>query len=337
MLSFKGYLLEKAMASAIFNPLSISDLRKDQQRPSNFIEKVKNGDKFITVSKGEVVIDKKQLGAVKGFMNADQGKFPASGSSLTVKTSKGDLIIPKDFLKTGEFGGKGQGSGVAAETLAMNDFNKKLNDILQKEGVPEIKIKINGRTINCAQMVKTEGTYQGRDPKSDMTLVDKSGKPQAYISHKAGKSAKDYQQYGGLSYKQYATNKDIKNFMNAVLAQRPDGLKSGDSFYRVVKDKKLVADAMYGPEFSSGKSSISNVDEFHLGFMELKGKGKGPYTIESIHKGTNGEMPKGDYEAIFFIRFQDRRGAARAAGVTVPNARVGIFPMAKKVGTSKKI
>lgn len=323
--------------AAVFNPLSISDLRKDQQRPLNFINKVKDGNPFITVNNGEVVIDKKQLAAIKGFMTADQNKFPAKGSTLIVKTNKGNLTVPKDFLKSGEFGGKGQGSGVAAETLAMNDFNDKLNKILQTQGVKEIKIKINGRTIKCAAMVKTEGKYQGRDPKSDMTLVDGKGNPQAYISHKAGKSAKDYQQYGGLSYRQYESNQDIKKFMNDVLGQRPGGLQSGDSFYRVVKDKKLVADAMYGPEFSSGRPGVSNVDEFHLGFMNLKGKGSGPYTIESIHKGTNGEMPEGDYQAIFFIRFQDRRGAARAGGVTVPNARVGIFPMAKKVGTSQKI
>jgi len=71
--------------------------------------------------------------------------------------------------------------------------------------------------------------------------------------------------------------------------------------------------------------------------MNLRGSGQGPYTIQSNHKGTNGEIPTGQYQAVFFIRFQARRGDARAAGVVVPNARVGIFPIAKISGTSIKI
>lgn len=93
---------------------------------------------------------------------------------------------------------------------------------------------------------------------------------------------------------------------------------------------------MYGPEF--GKSpSISNVDEFHLGNMTLKGSGEGPYVIESAHKGTNGYIPTGQFEAVLFIRFQASRGDARAAGEIVKNARVGVFPKAKISSTTKKI
>jgi hypothetical protein len=124
--------------------------------------------------------------------------------------------------------------------------------------------------------------------------------------------------------------------MQDVNRMRPEGLQSGDSFYRRIKDQQLVKMMMYGPLYG-GKPSISNVDEFHLGNMNLKGSGEGPYTIESIHKGTNGEMPDGQFEAVFFIRFQARRGDARAAGEVVKNARVGVFPLAKISGTTKKI
>jgi hypothetical protein len=335
MKSFKTFFNEAA--TTVFNTLKIPDLRKDENRVLNFISKVEDGSPFSTVSKGsEVIIDKDQLDAVKAFMLADDGKFPAKATSMQVKTNKGNLTIPKDFLKTGDFGGRGQGSGTSAETMAMNFFNKGLVKILEDEGLPQIKLKINGRIVDCAAMVKTEGKYQGREPKSDMTIVDAEGNPQAYISHKAGSSAKDYQQYGGLSYKEYINNRDIKKFMQDVNKERPDGLQSGDSFYRTVKDNKLICQAMYGPEFG-GKPSISNVDEFHLGNMILKGKGKGPYHIESTHKGVNGDIPNGQYEAVFFVRFQARRGDARAAGEVIKNARVGIFPIAKTSRTSIKI
>jgi len=318
-----------------FNPLKISDLRKDQNRVLAFIHKVEAGLPFVTVSKGEVIINKEEFYKVKLFMTAD-GKLPKSNTKEKVKTNKGVLTIPGDFLKTGDFGGKGQGSGTSAETMALNYFNSNLNKILATNGIPEIDVKINGRTIKCAQMVKTEGKYQGREPKSDMTLVNAQGVPQAYISHKAGNSAKDYQQYGGLSYTQYANNKDIRSFMEAVRNENPDGLKSGQSYYRDVTDKLLIREAMYGPEYKLKQSSISNVDEFHLGNMDLVKQGN-HYTIKSAHKGTNGDVPDGSYKAVFFIRFQANRGDAKAAGVVVKNARVGIFPIAKISGTSKKI
>lgn len=335
MLRFKTFITEADMKPA---DLTIGDLRKDENRVLMFIKKVREGEAFATKKNGEAIIDKSQLDDVTTFMQVDN-RFPALRSKMKVKSNKGELTIPNDFLKTGEFGGRGKGSGVAAETLAMNDFNEKLFAILKKEGTSYINLKINRRTVKCAEMVKTEGSYQGKEPKSDMTIVDPQGNPVAYISHKAGTSAKSYQQYGGLSDSalppKFRNNSAIKKFMQDVLKLKPKGLSSGETFYRPITDANLVKMSMYGPEYGKGPS-ISNVDEFHLGNMNLKKTGNA-YQITSVHKGTNGEMPKGEYEAIFFIRFQNRRGPARAAGVVVPNARVGIFPMAKTVSTSKKI
>ena len=319
-----------------FNPLSIPDLKKDQNRVIAFIDKVKKGEVFATVDKGEVIIPKDQLNLVEFFMTVDNG-YPKSGTSTPVKTNKGELTIPKDFLKTGEFGGRGAGSGTSAETMAMNYFNDNLNKKLTQVKRSFINLSINGRTVQCAAMVKTEGKYQGREPKSDMTIVDHKGNPVAFISHKAGRSAKDYQQYGGLSYAQYQNNTDIQSFMDDVIDATGGELSTGQSYYRPIKDNKLIREAMYGPEYSRRVASISNVDEFHLGNMELSGSGRGPYTIQSVHKGTNGEIPKGEFTAVFFARFQGSRGDARAGGRVLKKARVGIFPLAKISGTSIKI
>lgn len=342
MIRFKKYLLEKAQKMASpFNPLTIPDLRKDENRVLMFLKKVKDGEEFAIASRdANVTIDASQYSLIQSFLQSDGGKFPTRGTKIEVNTSGGKLTIPKDFLKTGEFGGKGQGSGTAAETLAMNHFNDNLNKILQREGLSQIKLRINKKVVMCAQMVKTEGKYQGYEPKSDMTITDDNGNPTAYISHKAGTSAKSYQQYGGLSDKalpsKYRNNRDVKSFMQAVLKLRPKGLQSGDSFFRPLTDQQLVRMMMYGPEYGNA-SSISNVDEFHLGNMNLVGSGEGPYTIKSIHKGTNGDIPTGDYQAVLFIRYQARRGDARAGGEVVKNARVGVFPLAKTSRTSKKI
>jgi len=331
----------KYIMATTFNPLGIDDLRKDENRVLTFIRKVRDGESFATTKYGQAVIDKKELLNVMSFMTSDRGKFPLNRTSLTVLTNRGKLKVPNDFLKTGEFGGKGQGSGVSAETQALNYFNENLNKILQKEGLSQIKLSINKRIVNCAIMEKTEGKYNGKEPKSDMTIKDATGKAVAYISHKAGSSAKDYQQYGGVSDAalptRYRGNAFIKKFMQDVRALKPDGLKSGDSFYRSITDDNLIKIMMYGPEYGNGTPGISNVDEFHLGNMDLKGRGAGPYQIISNHKGVNGYVPDGQFEAVLFIRFQGSRGDARAAGEVVKNARVGIFPIAKISSTTKNI
>ena len=335
MLRFRTYINEAVKNP--FNPLKITDLLKDENRVLTFLNKIKNGIPFVTATKGDVIINKKHYDDVLMFMSAGEGgKFPAKGSSMKVQ----GFTIPKDFLKTGDFGGRGQGSGTNAEVAAMNYFNDKLNAVLKKEKVPFITLKINGRLVQCTTMVQTSGKYKGGEPKSDFSILDSKLKPVAFISHKAGSTAKHYQQYGGVSKQalpsKYENHKEIKAFMQAVNQLKPDGLVSGDSFYRSIKDKNLVAMMKYGPEFG-GPANESNVDEFHLGNMSLVGSGKGPYTIKAVESGTNGHIPTGQFEAVLFARYQGRRGDARAAGETIVNARVGVFPLAKISTTTKRI
>ena len=85
---------------------------------------------FITVKRGDFIIPRKFADEVKSFMTAgEKGRFPVKGSSMMVA----GLKIPGDFLKTGEFGGRGQGSGTNAEVQAMNYFNDNLNKILKRK------------------------------------------------------------------------------------------------------------------------------------------------------------------------------------------------------------
>lgn len=333
MLRFKAFLLEKKDMSLVsFNRLTIADLRKDENRVLTFIAKVKEGKPFATMKDTEVVVNKSQADEVEAFMTADNG-FPKLRTSMKVKTSTGEFIIPTGFKKTGEFGGRGQGSGTAAETLAMNYFNDKLRKLLDDIDMPSIDLSINGRTVECAEMVKTEGKYEGKEPKSDMTIVDTKGNPVAYISHKAGRSAKDFQQYGGLTYRKAQSNIELKKFMNDLKKMRPDGLNRGENFYRPIKNLALKNQAIYGPEFG-GEPSINNVDEFHLGNMNLTKKGNS-YKITSTHAGTNGDIARGEYEAVFNARYQGKRSPAKAAGIIVPNCRVAIFPIGSLPRTKK--
>lgn len=335
MLRFKSFFTEAF--SSPYNVLKIGDLRKDENRPANFIKKIAQGLPFQTTTADDVIINKSELEKVTEFMTADEGKYPVSKTSMKVQTSEGELTIPNSFLKSPSFGGRGQGSGTGKEEMARADFNDKLTAILKKENLGQIELKINGRTVDIAYLESSTGrSPDGKEPKSDFTLVNALGEPQAYLSHKAGRTAKDYQQYGGLSSKRYLKNREVASFMKDVAKKAPNGLSSGETYYRKVKDKQLALESMYGLDYG-GAPSVNNCDEFHLGNMSLKGSGAGPYEITSTHKGTNGDIPGGEFAAYLIIRYQARRGDARAAGQTVKNARVGIFPKAKIVGTSKEI
>ena len=102
---------------------------------------------------------------------------------------------------------------------------------------------------------------------------------------------------------------------------------------RVVKDRNVVNRSIYGINYGQ-KYGIQNVSEFHLGNMRLDKAGNN-YKINSVHRGDNGDIPTGDFQAVYFIRYGDR--VARAAGEVVQKARVGVFARGKAVRTTVEI
>lgn len=324
MISFKRFLMEN------FIQLKHVDLTKrGGARVSVFLQKVQDGDAF-TTTKGAVVLDKSQYNSLKDAMYE-------KGFSATLKGKLGRKLIqvkyPHDFLKTPEFGGKGAGAGVAAENAELRLFTRELENVFAREKERLIKLRIGGRTVMCTGIISTPNPG-GRDPKADFSIVGEDGKTQvAWISHKAGRTASDFQQYGGLSDNVFKTNDEVKKFMQDVAKEAPDGLQSGQSFMRVAKDARVINQSIYGTGYG-GARGINNVDEFHQGNMRLKKSGS-IYKITSTHEGKNGDKLDGDYTPIYYIRYDAR--PANAAGVQVKNGRVGVFPRKKAASTVKEI
>lgn len=309
-----------------FKILSHGDLTKNLSRAEVFLFKIKSGKEFVLATGGTATIDKKHYKDMKAG-------FKTAGFSIMLNTSSGKVKYPAGFLKTGEFGGRGTGSGVAAENAALAAFNIVLGEVLEKEKAAFITLTVGGRKVECAQMVSTNGSYKGREPKSDLTIVDSNMLPVAFISHKAGTSAKTFQQYGGVSFPEFAKDKSLVEFMTKVKELHPEGLPNATSYMRKITDKNLILKSVYGMEYG-GKRFVNNCDELHQGPMKLKKSGKA-YSITSNHTFVNGDIPEGTYEAIYFIRYASRK--ATAAGVTIDNARVGVFPQAKSGSKTKEI
>ena len=323
MLRFKSFLLEYDMSSN-WKVLGHSDLLKyGGDRLETFFLKIKDGEEFLT-TKGLVKINKSEYDTLKMEM-------PSKGFSKTISTNKGPVKYPKDFYKTPEFGGKGKGAGTAAEDRYLNNFIKELDRVMEEENQPVITLIMGGRKVECAGIISTTQTGR-RAPKSDFTIFDSKGTGVAWISHKAGKTGKDFQQYGGLTDPIYNNISDVQKFAADVIKAYPEGLTSGQTFYRSIKDPKVIGISVYGLEYGSKARSKENVDEFHQGNMTLSKRGPGLYEIKSAHKGMNGDIPKGSWEAKYVARYTNN-----VKYLGIKNARVGIFPNDKIPGTAEEI
>lgn len=317
---------------ANYNILKHSDLTKrGGDRLGIFLDKIKIGSEFLT-TKGLAVVDKKQHKLLSTSMQTTG--FSAL-LEAKVNSIKVDLKYPSDFYKTPDFGGKGAGSGTAAEDLFLTKFRDEIEKVLAETKSPYVKVRLgNKRTVKVSSVEKTSSAGFQRDPKSDFTLLDENGNAVGWLSHKAGRKASDFQQYGGLSEQIFSNNAGVKKFMKDLIKMYPKGLPSGVSAYRIVKDEDVIKRSVYGIDYGK-QPGPQNVDEFHQGQIKLTKKGTF-YVLESVHKGNNGDIPTDDYQAIYFARYTSDRGA-RVANEFLGNARVGVFPIGKIVRTSVKV
>jgi len=292
----------KVVAQSQYKKLTPSELLKPgrEGRGPTLIKKIEEGQDFVLFS-GEVVKFKKDaavLGAIAQGLKQGSNDL-LNAIRLTSTTNKQYKI--SDLAKTAEFGGKGAGSGTVAESIALTDIQAKLQALLVKENKPFIKVDINGKVVQCSNFQKTDGT-----PKSDFHILDPKGKEVAWISHKKGTRAKDFQQYGGMielspSEELDIFVKDVKNILSSNGS--PNVLPMKTAYYRKVKDKRTRMKTLFGKDFkTAGPDSRQNIDVLYQGVLDFK-KGTGDvYTITSSHTVFHGKEPTGDYEPYYYIR-----------------------------------
>jgi len=304
--------------TAVYAALKHNDLTKrGGGRLKVFTDKVKNKDPFLT-TQGNVIIDKSSFDKETRKSRFDKGGFSAQ---FKATLDKGPTVVqyPRDFYKTPDFGGRGVGAGTAAEDMHLLDFQNEMLKVMKKDKVSAIDLVVNKRRLkNIVAMESTPGT-----PKADFHLTDLDGNEVGWISHKAGKSSKDFQQYGGITHPVIQQSDGVQRFIKDIAKLRPDGLARKESFWREVIDTKVIHQSIWGIDYGK-KPGRNNVDEFHQGLMKLKKSGKS-YKIVSTHSANNGEEPTGEYDAYYVARYQGSRGQ-----FGIPNVRLGVFPKGQK-------
>jgi hypothetical protein len=298
MLNFKSYLEE------MYKNLTAGELLKPgrETRPLVIIDKIENGKPFLTMTGDEVILKHNQ-DEVNAFKAAIDSRDSKALNGMKFVGMNGRTYQLNSFAKTGEFGGKGKGSGLKVEDAALNLFKSQFTAELQKSEVPYLWITIGNRTEKVADIVSTPGS-----PKADFHMLDPDGKEVFWLSHKKGKKANDFQQYGGMT--EVKDSAEIQQFVKDVQSklEDPNKFPMKTAFYREVKSKDLINKTLFGKDYTGGvATSRQNIDVLYQGPMNLKSLGREiknvpVYTITSNHTIVRGEYPSGDYLPYLYVR-----------------------------------
>ena len=302
--------------------LSGTELRKYSTRPEIFIRKLNEKSPFEVKGGKKVTIITPAKSVEKVLRSGSVNELNA----LRFGDDKGGIWKLTDFVKTAEFGGKGAGAGTAKEDMALADLNKQITSALLKDGVAQIPVKIGGVVYMVAGAVSTPGT-----PKSDFHLVDTNGVEVVWISHKDGSTAKDFQQWGGLSEKRepkLSGHKETQAFVAEIKKIYPGGLPNATTLYRKISDKNLKMMSVYGNDYGR-KFGQQNVTLMLQGDVKLKKVGNN-YTISATHTHLNGDDMTGAYEPVFMAIYKGDRSDFQVKGT-----RIVIAPMGSRKVTSE--
>ena len=272
--------------------------------------------------------------------------FPSRWNSTASGSSKGILEINNNKFRILLKNMKKDPTHYESELA--EEINSKIAELVNKTPYDYLPVKFKGEVYYIKSAIqigsqedKTPKT--GADPKADLYFLDNNGKECLWVSHKAGTTAKSFQQWGGVSEKiepKIAAHKEVKKFGEDLLllcdSVESKNLPQGTSVMRKIEDPTLKKQAVYGNEYGSGKLSRQNVayvlqgsilfnpvgtvtkDSYSLPLYEIKpDKTKG----SSMH--INGEDITGDYEPVLSATY---RGENRKS-FGINHCRATIYPI----------
>jgi len=217
---------------------------------------------------------------------------------------------------------------VKDETIALENLDKIIKEIsypidIQIKGERRLDRKVYKGIIGAKTIAGT--------PKADFACHNATGN-QIFISHKKPGGAKAFQQYSGVTEKSgpaINNHPEVIKFMRIVSNYIEDN-KLTNPVYMVVKDKKLINLAIFGPDY--GKSfGTENCQLIGQGQAKLIPSDKDGlfYLTFDDHIALNGEVDlfmSGDYTAVLAATYRAGRGFV-VDGRRYDGARLGIYPI----------
>ena len=288
--------------------LSPAEIRKYDWRSEVFIKKLKGKTEFEVAGNKKVTLIS-SVNIEKVLRNGSAKEL----SELRFSSTSGDIYKLSDFVKTTEFGGKGEGAGTIKEDRALSSLKSQLDQTKKTIGSSTVPIKIGNKVYDVYDVITTPGT-----PKSDFHFIDVNGNEIVWISHKDGSTAKHFQQWGGMSaQKEPGINRDRESqkFVEDIKKSYPAGLPKATTLIRKIKNSKLKMMAVYGNEYGRGFSR-QNVTVCIQGDIVLKKIGKN-YVMSANHVHENGHELTGDYEPVFMAIYKGDRSDFGVKGTRI--------------------
>lgn len=292
----------------MYTKMSPAEFMKYDWRVDVFLRKFKDEESF-TLASG---------GSMKFYYDPVIAKVMDARNQQTMRNvvllgHDGKEYKLSDLGKDRDFGGKGAGAGTAVEDMELRSLQKQLDDIRSTIAQGTVPVKVGTKTFQIAGAETTPGT-----PKSDFHLLDVNGNEVVWISHKKGRSAKDFQQWGGISQRsepKIFNHPEVQKFVSDLKAKYPNGLPNATSLYRKIHDDKLRNLSIYGNEYG-GKLGRQNVSILLQGPVKVVKKGS-HYELSSNHVHLNGDSITGDFEPVLAAIYKGDRSDAGVRGTRI--------------------
>lgn len=284
---------------------------------SRIIVKTNNSDR-ISVLK-EIADTFNIMDGVTAFYQSNKPARSTVGSTKVDRTT----ILVKPIIKPSRH----------YEITEINKLNKNISSILEQSGCDYVTIKYKNKLYNVVRVEQTPGTS-----KSDFHFIDVNGNECLWISHKAGTTPRDFQQWSGMSASlenAIFTHKESKAFVNDLYMLYPNKvMPNRTSVMKYITDNKLKKMAVYGSGYNgvANNEGRNNVCYVLQGNVELKPIPSQPniYTVEAFHKYENGDDITGSYEPVLTAIYKGDRSNFGIRGL-----RAGILSISSRTWITK--
>jgi hypothetical protein len=280
--------------------LSVPELSK-RNNFNIFISRIRNSKEFKLENAGGKVIklNKSILKDLTSIVHFNKFK---KGQSIILLSESGEEIRLNQIYKDSEFSGRTQNT-TAKEDAEVIKLNNQLDKIKDNFGVDFVSLKVGNNIYQVTSCESTPGT-----PKCDFHFRTSSGYG-GHVSHKDGIGPRGFQQWSGTSQRVEPTifsHPETQAFISTLKEMFPNGMPTGTTVGRMIKDDNLKNLAVYGNGFG-GSMGENNVDITMQGNLEIKKSGFN-YVLDSTgHKLKNGDRITGTYDPIFLAVYKGDR------------------------------
>jgi hypothetical protein len=294
--------------------LSMKELSK-RNNFNIFVKRIAIGQGFYFVGIDELIIlDPSILLNIEDLNGLNYYK---EKKSILLPTKNGNRVKLTDLYKDSEFSNRSQNTTIKQD-LEVYSLNNKLQEIKKRTNKQYVNVRLNNIIHPVVSVVDSSFKH-----KSDFNFIDVNGNDIFYISHKDGRTPKDFQQWSGTSkkfQKSIFEHSETQSFISTIKTMGFE-LPRATTIARRINSDFLKQMAIYGINFGS-TTGLDNVDAVLQGTLSFKNIGDCYMLVASNSVINNPQVPSESYEPIFLaVHKKDRSDHG------IKNARITISPL----------